>query len=138
MASDPIIKAEHLTLLLTPTSRRGTAPVLDGHQPGDRSRVLRGHSGAQRLRQIHPGQALQRHAAAPTAAKLWVDGMDTGDEENLLDIRRTVGMVFQNPDNQIVANVVEEDVAFAPGKPGRAPGGDPPAGGRRPQGGGHV
>ena len=40
--------------------------------------------------------------------------MDTGDGEKLLDIRRTVGLVFQNPDNQIVANVVEEDVAFAP------------------------
>ena len=40
--------------------------------------------------------------------------MDTAQEEHLLDIRRTVGMVFQNPDNQIVANVVEEDVAFAP------------------------
>jgi energy-coupling factor transport system ATP-binding protein len=43
-----------------------------------------------------------------------VDGMDTADENNLLDVRRTVGMVFQNPDNQIVANVVEDDVAFAP------------------------
>ena len=43
-----------------------------------------------------------------------MDGIDTADEEKLLDIRRTVGMVFQNPDNQIVANVVEEDVAFGP------------------------
>mgnify|MGYP002226121688 FL=1 len=43
-----------------------------------------------------------------------MDGIDTADEDKLLDIRRTVGMVFQNPDNQIVANVVEEDVAFAP------------------------
>ena len=50
----------------------------------------------------------------PTGGKVYVDGMDTTDEEKLLDIRRTVGMVFQNPDNQIVANVVEEDVAFAP------------------------
>ncbi len=50
----------------------------------------------------------------PTGGKVYVDGMDTADEERLLDIRRTVGMVFQNPDNQIVANVVEEDVAFAP------------------------
>ena len=45
---------------------------------------------------------------------MYVDGIDTVDEDRLLDIRRTVGMVFQNPDNQIVANVVEEDVAFAP------------------------
>ena len=43
-----------------------------------------------------------------------MDGMDTVREETLLQIRKTVGMVFQNPDNQIVANVVEEDVAFAP------------------------
>lgn len=43
-----------------------------------------------------------------------VFGMDTSDESLLVDIRRTVGMVFQNPDNQMVANVVEEDVAFAP------------------------
>ena len=50
----------------------------------------------------------------PSSGKVYVDGIDTADEERLLDIRRTVGMVFQNPDNQIVANVVEEDVAFAP------------------------
>ena len=50
----------------------------------------------------------------PSGGKVYVDGIDTADEDKLLDIRRTVGMVFQNPDNQIVANVVEEDVAFAP------------------------
>ena len=50
----------------------------------------------------------------PTSGKVYVDGIDTADEARLLDVRRTVGMVFQNPDNQIVANVVEEDVAFAP------------------------
>lgn len=50
----------------------------------------------------------------PTGGKVYVSGMDTADEEKLIDIRRTVGMVFQNPDNQIVASVVEEDVAFAP------------------------
>ena len=50
----------------------------------------------------------------PTSGKVYVCGRDTEDEEHLLDIRRSVGLVFQNPDNQIVANVVEEDVAFAP------------------------
>ena len=50
----------------------------------------------------------------PTGGKVWIDGMDSADEEKLLVIRRTVGMVFQNPDNQIVANVVEDDVAFGP------------------------
>ena len=50
----------------------------------------------------------------PSGGKVYVLGVDTTDEDRLLEVRRTVGMVFQNPDNQIVANVVEEDVAFAP------------------------
>ena len=50
----------------------------------------------------------------PCGGKVYVFGMDTENEEMLLSIRRSVGMVFQNPDNQIVANVVEEDVAFGP------------------------
>ena len=49
----------------------------------------------------------------PESGKVYVEGMDTADEDKLYDIRQTVGMVFQNPDNQIVATVVEEDVAFA-------------------------
>lgn len=50
----------------------------------------------------------------PKGGKVLVDNLDTSDEENLLNIRRLVGMVFQNPDNQIVSAIVEEDVAFAP------------------------
>ena len=50
----------------------------------------------------------------PSGGKCHVYGMDTSDEDLLISVRRSVGMVFQNPDNQIVANVVEEDVAFAP------------------------
>ena len=50
----------------------------------------------------------------PCGGSVYVNGMDTKKEELLLKVRRTVGMVFQNPDNQIVANVVEEDVAFGP------------------------
>ena len=50
----------------------------------------------------------------PSGGKVWICGMDTADENKLIPIRRNVGMVFQNPDNQIVANVVEEDVAFGP------------------------
>ena len=50
----------------------------------------------------------------PSGGKVWVCGMDTTNEDRLIAIRRSVGMVFQNPDNQIVANVVEEDVAFGP------------------------
>ena len=50
----------------------------------------------------------------PCGGKVWVCGMDTANEDKIIAIRRSVGMVFQNPDNQIVANVVEEDVAFGP------------------------
>ena len=50
----------------------------------------------------------------PTGGKVWVCGIDTSLEERIMSVRRNVGMVFQNPDNQIVANVVEEDVAFGP------------------------
>ncbi len=50
----------------------------------------------------------------PCGGKVYVHGMDTSDEEKLIAVRRSIGMVFQNPDNQIVANVVEEDVAFGP------------------------
>ena len=69
-----------------------------------------GHNGSGK-------STLAKHMNAillPSGGAVYVRGMDTSDEEKLLDIRRTVGMVFQNPDNQIVANVVEEDVAFAP------------------------
>ena len=50
----------------------------------------------------------------PSSGEVLVEGLSTADEKNIFEIRRRVGMVFQNPDNQIVANVVEEDVAFAP------------------------
>ena len=50
----------------------------------------------------------------PSGGKVYVCGIDTSNEERLMAVRRNVGMVFQNPDNQIVANVVEEDVAFGP------------------------
>ena len=69
-----------------------------------------GHNGSGK-------STLAKHMNAilvPTEGKVFVRDMDTADEDHLLDIRRTVGMVFQNPDNQIVANVVEDDVAFAP------------------------
>ena len=50
----------------------------------------------------------------PSGGKVYVDGIDTSDLTRIMAVRRCVGMVFQNPDNQIVANVVEEDVAFGP------------------------
>ncbi len=52
--------------------------------------------------------------AVPQSGKVYVDGIDTSDENRLYDIRQRVGMVFQNPDNQIVATIVEDDVAFGP------------------------
>ena len=72
--------------------------------------VVLGHNGSGK-------STLAKHMNAvllPSGGAVYVEGMDTRDEACLLEIRRRVGMVFQNPDNQIVANVVEEDVAFAP------------------------
>ena len=51
---------------------------------------------------------------AATEGTIWVDGMDVSKEENMIPVRKSAGMVFQNPDNQIIANIVEEDVAFGP------------------------
>lgn len=78
-----------------------------------------GHNGSGK-------STLAKHLNAillPTEGKVLIDGIDTADENNLLKIRSTVGMVFQNPDNQIVANVVEDDVAFAPENLGVEPAG---------------
>ena len=72
--------------------------------------VVLGHNGSGK-------STLAKHMNAvllPSGGAVYVEGMDTRGEALLLEIRRRVGMVFQNPDNQIVANVVEEDVAFAP------------------------
>ena len=53
----------------------------------------------------------------PTEGTVLISGMDTADDSHIWDVRKTVGMVFQNPDNQIIANVVEEDVGFGPENP---------------------
>jgi energy-coupling factor transport system ATP-binding protein len=103
------------------TTEEGVAPViLDGVdlqiETGSFVAVL-GHNGSGK-------STLAKHLNAillPSGGKVYVDGLDTTDDSRLLDIRRTVGMVFQNPDNQIVANVVEEDVAFAPENLGLPP-----------------
>ena len=107
-----IIQTENLRFSYT--TEEGVAPtILDGVdlkiETGSFVAVL-GHNGSGK-------STLAKHMNAillPTGGKVYVDGIDTVNEEDLLFIRRTVGMVFQNPDNQIVANVVEEDVAFAP------------------------
>ena len=107
-----IIQTEELRFSYT--TEEGVAPIiLDGVdlkiEEGSFVAVL-GHNGSGK-------STLAKHLNAillPSGGTVYVDGIDTKDEQKLLDIRRTVGMVFQNPDNQIVANVVEEDVAFAP------------------------
>ncbi len=76
-----------------------------------------GHNGSGK-------STLAKHMNAilvPNEGKVTVAGLDTADENGIIDLRRNIGMVFQNPDNQIVANVVEDDVAFAPENLGVAP-----------------
>ena len=114
-----IIKAENLTFSY-PDEPAGHPPVLDNInleiEAGSFVAIL-GHNGSGK-------STLAKHINAlltPTQGKLWVDGLDTSDPDNLLDIRGKVGMVFQNPDNQIVASVVEEDVAFGPENMGIPP-----------------
>ncbi len=78
-------------------------------KPGQFIAIL-GHNGSGK-------SSLAKHLNAlllPTEGTVWVDGIDTQDGKRLWDIRQTAGMVFQNPDNQIVATMVEEDVAFGP------------------------
>lgn len=78
-------------------------------QPGDFIAIL-GHNGSGK-------STLAKHMNAiltPSTGTLWVDGKDSSDDENMWDIRQSAGMVFQNPDNQIIASVVEEDVGFGP------------------------
>ncbi|WP_279230328.1 energy-coupling factor transporter ATPase [Thermohalobacter berrensis] len=72
--------------------------------------VILGHNGSGKSTLAKLINAL----IVPTSGKVYVNGMDTQDEENIWHIRRTAGMVFQNPDNQLVATIVEEDVAFGP------------------------
>nr|WP_296440443.1 energy-coupling factor transporter ATPase [uncultured Acetatifactor sp.] len=78
-------------------------------QAGEFIAIL-GHNGSGK-------STLAKHINAilnPTEGTVWVDGMDTAEEEHIWDIRQRAGMVFQNPDNQIIGQVVEEDVGFGP------------------------
>ena len=107
------IRTEHLKFSYDAQSESGGVTVFDdltlSIEEGSFVAVL-GHNGCGK-------STLAKHFNAvllPEGGSVHVFGMDTSDESLLVDIRRTVGMVFQNPDNQMVANVVEEDVAFAP------------------------
>lgn len=109
--AEPIVKVEHITFAYSEENAKH--PVLNDVsleiEEGTFVAVL-GHNGCGK-------STLAKHMNAvllPAGGKVYVTGMDTADENSWLDIHRTVGMVFQNPDNQIVANVVEEDIAFAP------------------------
>ena len=78
-------------------------------EPGQFIAIL-GHNGSGK-------STLAKHMNAllvPSDGTMWVDGMDTKDDEHLWDVRQSAGMVFQNPDNQIIGTVVEEDVGFGP------------------------
>ena len=108
-----IIKTEDLTFAYPPDEGKEPVQALRGVDLSiarGSFTVILGHNGSGK-------STLAKHMNAvllPVGGKVWVDGMDTSDEDLLLEVRRRVGMVFQNPDNQIVANVVEEDVAFGP------------------------
>ena len=108
-----IIKTEHLTFSYPPDEGKEPVLALKGIdltiEKGSFTVIL-GHNGSGK-------STLAKHMNAvllPGGGTVWVDGMDTKDESLLLEVLTYVGMVFQNPDNQIVANVVEEDVAFGP------------------------
>lgn len=91
-------------------SKKRAVDHVDLHiRPGKFIAIL-GHNGSGK-------STLAKHINAiltPAEGTLWVDGMDTKEEEKLWDIRQDAGMVFQNPDNQIIGTVVEEDVGFGP------------------------
>ena len=109
----PIIQTENLSFTYPASGERLALPVFENLDieiaEGSFTAII-GPNGCGK-------STLAKHFNAillPSGGKVWVTGLDTSDEEKLLEIRRQIGMVFQNPDNQIVANVVEEDVAFAP------------------------
>ena len=111
-----ILECEHIRFSYPETDREILKDISLQIEEGSFTAVL-GHNASGK-------STLAKHFNAillPTDGKVFVNGMDTSDESNLLRIRQTVGMVFQNPDNQIVSSVVEEDVAFAPENLGISP-----------------
>ena len=117
---DTIIKTEKLEFAYTPQDNEEAAPVLRGIdleiEKGTFVAII-GHNGSGK-------STLAKHFNAillPMGGRVLVGGADTSNSDLTLEIRRRTGMVFQNPDNQIVATVVEEDVAFAPENLGYPP-----------------
>ncbi len=115
--ADAIVKAENLTFEYIRRDEEGNVEGITtavdnvnmSIKPGDFIAIL-GHNGSGK-------STFAKHINAlvfPTEGSVWVDGMDTSEDEHLLDIRQTAGMVFQNPDNQIVGTLVDEEVGFGP------------------------
>lgn len=115
--SEEMIRTQDLVYLYKKYDEEGrekeTIRAVDGvsfevHK-GDFIAIL-GHNGSGK-------STLAKHINAlltPSEGTIWVDGKDTGDENNVWDVRQSAGMVFQNPDNQIIGTIVEEDVGFGP------------------------
>jgi len=112
LAEEPIIQVENLTFVYNAESDNPIVALRNVNlevYPGDYI-VIVGHNGSGKSTLAKNLNALLK----PTEGDVWVKGMNSKDPANTLPIRSTVGMVFQIPDNQIVATVVEEDVAFGP------------------------
>ena len=112
-----VIRFENVTFRY-PDAESPALRSLDLEIPAGSFTAVLGHNGSGKSTLAKLCNAI----LVPTEGTVTVKGIDTSDEDNLLAVRRTVGMVFQNPDNQIVASVVEDDVAFAPENLGVEPG----------------
>lgn len=108
---DPIIQIDQLDYIYdgSPPGKKALNQVSIDLYPGEFVAVL-GHNGSGKSTLAK----LLNGLMVPTQGDIVIAGMDTKEEEYLWDIRKTCGMVFQNPDNQIIATVVEEDIAFGP------------------------
>ena len=109
MPNEPIIRIEDLHFTY-PGDTEETLRGIDLEIAAGSFVAVLGHNGSGKSTLAKLLNAI----LLPTSGHIYVAGVDTADEERLLEVRGTVGLVFQNPDNQIVANVVEDDVAFAP------------------------
>ncbi len=113
----PIIQMDHVTFRYDAESDRRVLRDFSLDITQGSFTVILGHNGSGKSTLAKLMNGLNR----PESGRVLVAGMDTAREENVLDIRRKVGMVFQNPDNQLVATIVEEDVAFGPENLGLEP-----------------